>query len=52
MNINTKTELFEPKIYQALLSRFADISDLRFKRGVRYKRKPILSKRNLITYPI
>ena len=42
MNINTKTELFEPKIYQALLSRFADISDLRFKRGIRYKLKPIL----------
>ena len=42
MNINTKTELFEPKIYQPLLSRFADISDLRFKRGIRYKLKPIL----------
>lgn len=42
MNNNTKTELFEPEIYQPLLSRFAEISDNRFKRGIRYKLEPIL----------
>lgn len=42
MNNNTKTELFELEIYQPLLSRFAELSDKRFKRGIRYKLQPIL----------
>jgi len=42
MDSNTKTQLYEPKIYQSLLSSFENITDLRMKRGVRYKLKPIL----------
>jgi len=42
MDINTKSELFEPEIYQSLLSSFENLADLRFNRGVRYKLKPIL----------
>ena len=41
MDNNTKPELFESEIYQPLLARFAEISDKRCKRGIRYKLKPI-----------
>ena len=42
MHSTTNTAAAAPKIYQSFLSNFDDISDLRFKRGVRYKLKPIL----------
>lgn len=42
MDINTKPKLFETKVYQPLLASFAKITDLRCKRGVRYKLQPFL----------
>jgi len=42
MDINIKPKLFETKLYQPLLVSFDKISDLRCKRGVRYKLKPFL----------
>ncbi len=42
MDINIKPTLFETKVYQPLLASFDKITDLRFKRGVRYKLKPFL----------
>ena len=42
MDINTNPTLFETKVYQPLLASFAEITDLRFKRGIRYKLKPFL----------
>src|SRR5215210_7556274 len=42
MDINTKPTLFETKVYQPLLASFDKITDLRCKRGVRYKLKPFL----------
>jgi len=42
MDINTKPKLFEPKVYQPLLASFDKITDLRCKRGVRYKLQPFL----------
>ncbi len=42
MDINIKPKLFETKVYQPLLASFDKITDLRSKRGVRYKLKPFL----------
>ncbi len=42
MDISTQTKLFETKVYQPLLASFAEITDLPFKRGIRYKLKPFL----------
>lgn len=42
MDINTTPTLFERKVYQPLLASFDKITDLRCKRGVRYKLKPFL----------
>jgi len=42
MDISTQPKLFETKVYQPLLASFAEITDLRFKRGIRYKLKPFL----------
>lgn len=42
MDINTKPTLFETKVYQPLLASFDKITDLRAKRGVRYKLQPFL----------
>ncbi len=42
MDINTKPTLFEAKVYQPLLASFDKITDLRAKRGVRYKLQPFL----------
>lgn len=42
MDTNTKPTLFEAKIYQSLLSSFEKLTDLRFKRGIRYQLKPVL----------
>ncbi|MDQ3180332.1 MAG: ISAs1 family transposase [Acidobacteriota bacterium] len=42
MDINIKPKLFETKVYQPLLASFDKITDLRCKRGVRYKLKPFL----------
>jgi len=42
MDISTKPELFEPKIYQPLILSFEKLTDLRFARGIRYKLKPVL----------
>jgi len=42
MDINIKPKLFETKLYQPLLASFDKITDLRCKRGVRYKLKPFL----------
>ncbi len=42
INTNTKPTLFETKLYQPLLTSFARITDLRAKRGVRYKLQPFL----------
>lgn len=42
MDINTKPKLFETKVYQPLMASFAKITDLRCKRGVRYKLQPFL----------
>ncbi len=41
-DINTKPTLFETKVYQPLLASFDKITDLRSKRGVRYKLQPFL----------
>jgi len=40
MDINIKPKLFETKVYQPLLASFDKITDLRSKRGVRYKLQP------------
>jgi len=42
MDINIKPKLFETKVYQPLLASFAEITDLRAKRGIRYKLQPFL----------
>jgi len=42
MDINTEPKLFETKVYQPLPASFAKITDLRCKRGVRYKLQPFL----------
>ena len=42
MDINIKPKLFETKVYQPLLASFDKITDLRCKRGVRYKLQPFL----------
>ncbi len=42
MDINTQPTLFETKLYQPLLASFDKITDLRCKRGVRYKLQPFL----------
>jgi predicted transposase YbfD/YdcC len=42
MDISTKPKLFETKTYQPLLASFAEITDLRAKRGVRYKLQSFL----------
>lgn len=42
MDISTKPTLFETKVYQPLLASFEKITDLRAKRGVRYKLQPFL----------
>ncbi len=42
MDINTQPTLFETKVYQPLVKSFDKITDLRCKRGVRYKLKPFL----------
>ena len=42
MNISIKPKLFETKTYQPLLESFAEITDLRAKRGVRYKLQSFL----------
>lgn len=42
MNINIEPQLFEAKVYQPLLASFTQITDLRAKRGVRYKLQPFL----------
>ena len=42
MDINTTPTLFETKVYQPLLASFDKITDLRCKRGIRYKLQPFL----------
>ena len=42
MDISIKPTLFEAKTYQPLLESFDKITDLRCKRGVRYKLQPFL----------
>ena len=42
MDISTKPKLYETKTYQPLLVSFEEITDLRAKRGVRYKLQPFL----------
>ncbi len=42
MDISIKPTLFEAKVYQPLLESFDKITDLRCKRGVRYKLQPFL----------
>jgi DDE_Tnp_1-associated len=42
MDISAKPKLFETKTYQPLLASFAEITDLRAKRGVRYKLQSFL----------
>lgn len=42
MDINTQPTLFETKLYQPLVKSFDKITDLRCKRGVRYKLQPFL----------
>jgi predicted transposase YbfD/YdcC len=42
MDISTKPKLFETKTYQPLVASFAEITDLRAKRGVRYKLQSFL----------
>jgi hypothetical protein len=42
MDISTKPKLFETKTYQPLMASFAEITDLRAKRGVRYKLQSFL----------
>lgn len=42
MDINTQPTLFETKVYQPLVKSFDKITDLRCKRGVRYKLQPFL----------
>lgn len=42
IDINTQPTLFETKVYQPLLASFDKITDLRAKRGVRYKLQPFL----------
>jgi DDE_Tnp_1-associated len=42
MDISTKPTLFEAKTYQPLSDSFSEITDLRAKRGVRYKLQPFL----------
>jgi predicted transposase YbfD/YdcC len=42
MDISTQPKLFETKTYQPLLASFDRITDLRAKRGVRYRLKPFL----------
>lgn len=42
MDISTNPTLFETKVYQPLLTSFDKITDLRSKRGIRYKLQPFL----------
>lgn len=41
MDITTEPKLFE-KVYQPLVEKLAEITDLRYRKGVRYKLKPFL----------
>jgi predicted transposase YbfD/YdcC len=42
MDTNIQPTLFEARIYQPLVSSFEKLTDLRFKRGIRYQLKPVL----------
>ncbi len=42
MDTSTKPTLFEARIYQPLILSFEKLTDLRMKRGVRYKHKPLI----------